>query len=175
MEKLNRLFENFYKEGKEGNDGRVKFCLKILRRLAKKPSLLIWFPIERGVKIFNDRKDFKDYYARFRSERGADFIITLNLAGDTSDDYIRYEFEIEEVGAAPYYFVELGHLIHRVEMNHPARTVVMVRGEGLPLKNGYLIMELYSKIATQLQTVVAQNKFKNTLKETLEDLKIQTA
>lgn len=172
MEKLNSLFEKFYKADK---DARVKFCLKILRRLVKNSSLLIWLPIEQGIKIFNDCKDFKDYYARFRSERGADFIIILNLAGDMSGGYIQYEFGIEEVGDNPDYFVELGHLIHRVEMNHPARTVVMVRAEGLPLKNGYLIMELYNKIATQLQTAVAQNKFKNTLKETLEALKTQSA
>ena len=49
MKKLNSLFENFYKKGK---DARVKFCLKILRRLVKNSSLLIWFPIEQSTKIF---------------------------------------------------------------------------------------------------------------------------
>lgn len=171
MKKLNSLFENFYKKGK---DARVKFCLKILRRLVKNSSLLIWFPIEQSTKIFYDYKDFKDYYARFRSEIGMDFIITLNLAGEISDDYIRYEFGIEIVGENSDYYVELGHIIHRIDNDHSTRTVVMGELGELPVKYGYLIMKLYNKIASQLQLLVAQNKLKDALKETLEALKIQT-
>lgn len=170
MKKLSSLFEKFYKEGK---DARVKFCLKILRRLVKNYSLLIWLPNERRVKIFNDHKDFMNYYARFRSGIGIDFIITLHLAGDISSDYIRYEFEIAMVGEGSNYSVELGHIINRVEMSQYARTVVMVKGEELSVKYGYLIMELYNKVANQLQTAVAQNNLKNALKETLEAFKIQ--
>lgn len=172
MKKLNSLFEKFYKADK---DARVKFCLKILRRLVKNHSLLIWFLTERREKIFNDHKDFTDYYSRFRSEKGSDFIITLNLAGDESGDYIRYEFAICRVGDDYHHNVELGHIIHRIEIGKLAKTVVMGRGDKLPLKYGYFVVGLYSKIANQLQAVKAQNELRNALRETLEALKMQTA
>lgn len=111
MEKLSSLFDKFYVADK---DARVKFCLKILKRLVKNSSLLIWFPVEREAKIFNDYKDFRDYYARFRSGIGMDFIITLNRAGNESNEYIRYEFEIDMVAKNSDYSIDLGHFVSQV-------------------------------------------------------------
>lgn len=164
MKKLNSLFEEFYKADKKA---KVKFSLKILRRLVKNPSLLIWFPVEiEGEKIV-----FRDYYAKFKSGNGANFIISLGLTGNESSS-VTYEFEVG-FGTNRDCRVELGHIIDRVELSNSACTAVMGRGTKLPTKYGYLIMALYNKVATQLQAVVAQNKLRKPLMEALEALKMQ--
>lgn len=169
MEKLNRLFEKFYELSSCGRaELRIKMCLTILKILIKSPSLLIWFPINE-----------KRYRAEFRSEKsGVDFTISLNFSGSyESNDFIRYEFELDHRGG---WKLELGHTINGIDYDcykgeKISQAIVFGTGEKLPVKYGYLIMTLYNKVATQLQAVVAQNKLKNTILETLEALKIQTA
>lgn len=146
MRKLNKFFERFFYGLCE--EKRVKFCLKILKTLNKDCLLLPWF-------LYKGDYNEYDYCARFRSSNGTNFLITLYLAGDQSADCMRYEFGINLGEYFDKRSVKLGYVIFKTDEDHPlhpkpAQTWVTVQGTELPLKHGYLILELYNKVANQI-------------------------
>lgn len=163
MKKFNGLLEKFRISGYSDAGGRINLCLKILKILVKNHCLVIWLP--REDKAGN-------YYGEFRSKWGGYFTINLDLAGNEDSDFIRYEFKIE-CGRYQGLTTGLGYVVHRIEASQSAEVGVMSSNTKLSLKYGYLILELYNKVANQLQTVVAQNKLRKPLTEALEALKIQ--
>ena len=167
--KLDRILEKLLKCGKLNDDAGVKLCFKVLKILVKKHHLLIWFPLKSGEIIFDELHIGKEYYATFKTESGADFLITLVLS--KFSDCVRYEFEIGLRGSH-YLNLELYHILHRFESGKRTSTGVVAIGKDLPVKYGRLIVEIYNKVANQLLPVVGLNKVREVLVETLEKLKI---
>lgn len=129
-------------------DFRIKMSLKILKILVKKPLLVIWHP-----------KGLKTYYGRFRAGSGADFTIILGL--DEFSQYIKYWFEVS-FGESRDCFVNIRHIIHSLEFSKSSETMASVEKIAsvrtfnepkLLVTHGYEIMELYNKVANQLQAV----------------------
>lgn len=158
MEKLYRLLRKF----RQGNS--LKVSQKILKIIAKNHSMLLWLPVENGLKTFGDYANCncsQDYYVNLKSATNEDFTIVIGAI--KGEHWEKYDFGIKCDTAEVW-------IRHSVDFDMNQFTVQqLLTWRKLSSSSGYLINELYNKVANQLQFIVELDK----LNKTLETKKLQ--
>lgn len=158
MEKLYRLLKKF----RQGNS--LKASQKILKIIAKNHSMLLWLPVENGLKTFDDYANCncsQDYYANLKSVTSED--LTIVIGAVKGGHWEKYDFGIK-CGTVEVW------IRHSVDFDMDQFTVQqLLTWRKLSSSTGYLINELYNKVANQLQFIVELDK----LNKTLETKKLQ--
>ena len=151
-----RKIQKFLRKFRQGNSLRAS--LKVLKVLAKNHSMFLWRPVEKGVKKFGDYKNCslnQDYCVTLKSTTTE--YCTIIIGATKGEFWENYDFGIKCGSTEVWIRYNIDFDLDQITVQQ------LLTWRKLSLSTGYLINELYNKVANQLQFIIELNKLKEAL------------